>query len=62
MWTATPGGDGLAGEQFAALVPFNYATNFGSRTPVFESRRFSVERHHESVQTRYADLAEPIVS
>lgn len=56
------GGDGLAGEQFAALDPINYANDFGARTLVFESWRFSVEKHHEFVQTRYADRAGPIVS
>lgn len=56
------GGDGLAGEQFAALAPINYANDFGARTLVFESWRFSVEKHHELVQARYADRAEPIVS
>lgn len=42
--------------------PFNYANDFGARTLVFESWRFSVEKHHEFIQTRYADRAEPIVS
>lgn len=56
------GGDGLAGEQFAALDPVNYANDFGARTLVFESWRFSVEKHHEFVKTRYADRTEPIVS
>lgn len=42
--------------------PINYANDFGARTLVFESWRFSVEKHHEFVQTRYADRAEPIGS
>lgn len=56
------GGDGLASEQFAALEPINYANDFGARTLVFESWRFSVEKYHKLVQARYADRAEPIVS
>ncbi|WP_369938243.1 hypothetical protein [Xanthomonas tesorieronis] len=55
------GRHGLAGEQFAALDPINYTNDFGARTLVFESWRFSVEKHHELLQTRYADRAEAVV-
>lgn len=53
-------GEGLAAEQFAVLEPVNHSNDFGARALVFESWRFSVEKQHEFVQTRYADRAEPI--
>lgn len=44
-----PGWRWPRGEQFAAVDPINYANDFGARTLVFESWRFSVEKHHKFV-------------
>lgn len=47
------GPDGLIGDQFSAMMPVTYSTNFGDRSLVVESYALSPEDLHSTYKSRY---------